>query len=288
MLRMAHRVLSGGVVMPAGLEDWRRRLLVSSIGISTIVVADNAFELFWDDIQRHQQQWETAIRCPNFRLQFIRLFVEFNTLPGMNIRQVGVLFRETSDVALLEECARWHCFRSPLNTAVVAEIVIDFGDGVARSPGIGYGIGVDCDGEVMGMWRTTANGAMQFKESDYDFFRSYVVGAMWAVSFMNCKNVTMNDATDSIGPSAKWQRRMRQPKLKYHVLGIDKLKSSLVREGRMYEVGMAKAMHLCRGHFAVYSDEKPLFGKITGQVWRPAHVRGSADSGIVLKDYKIK
>jgi hypothetical protein len=45
-----------------------------------------------------------------------------------------------------------------------------------------------------------------------------------------------------------------------------------------------RALHVCRGHFARYTEERPLFGRVAGTFWRPMHLRGSASEGLVLKD----
>jgi len=47
-------------------------------------------------------------------------------------------------------------------------------------------------------------------------------------------------------------------------------------------------VHLCRGHFKEYTQEHPLFGKLTGLYWWQPHVRGQNKEGIVMKDYAIK
>lgn len=46
--------------------------------------------------------------------------------------------------------------------------------------------------------------------------------------------------------------------------------------------------HEVRGHFRYYSDERPLFGRVTGMIWVPAHKRGSDAIGAIRKDYEIK
>jgi hypothetical protein len=46
-------------------------------------------------------------------------------------------------------------------------------------------------------------------------------------------------------------------------------------------------VHLCRGHFATYSPEAPLFGKYVGRFWIPPHARGDRSRGMIEKDYKI-
>jgi len=112
--------------------------------------------------------------------------------------------------------------------------------------------------------------------------------ALMAISFMNCKNVVKQDATETEGPANKWLRRMKQPKLRYHVLNIEPMKQVLRTEGGVEQNGLKKALHICRGHFATYTDDKPLFGRVTGTFWKPSHVRGSIEQGAVVKDYAVK
>ena len=47
-----------------------------------------------------------------------------------------------------------------------------------------------------------------------------------------------------------------------------------------------RARHIVRGHFKHYSEDAPLFGHTTGNVWCPAHERGSEDAGTVEKEYR--
>lgn len=111
--------------------------------------------------------------------------------------------------------------------------------------------------------------------------------ALLAMSFSNCKNVTRKDVTESEGPSAKWIRRQKAPEIRYHVLDINPMKEVLRAEGNIEANGLKKALHICRGHFAHYPQG--LFGR--GEpctVYRPSHVRGHAEQGVVLKDYRIK
>jgi hypothetical protein len=48
-----------------------------------------------------------------------------------------------------------------------------------------------------------------------------------------------------------------------------------------------KRIHSVRGHFSTYTEDAPLFGKLTGTFWIPPHWRGSEDVGRVDKTYKI-
>lgn len=49
-----------------------------------------------------------------------------------------------------------------------------------------------------------------------------------------------------------------------------------------------KRSHGVRGHFRFYTQEKPLFGRIAGAVWVPAHQRGKREAGTIGKDYLIQ
>lgn len=115
-----------------------------------------------------------------------------------------------------------------------------------------------------------------------------------ALSFLHCKNVIVTDQS-GIYPSRQArreaQRRNDPPLVTYKTLQIEPMKKVLATEGGIATNGMKKALHICRGHFAEYGDEYgkgKLFGKYEGRFWMPAHVRGSAESGEVIKDYNVK
>jgi hypothetical protein len=80
---------------------------------------------------------------------------------------------------------------------------------------------------------------------------------------------------------------MRLPRLAYHELDIGPMRDVLATEGQLESVGLKRALHICRGHFATYSEDRPLFGKYTGQFWKPSHVRGAAEFGLIQKDYNV-
>jgi hypothetical protein len=49
---------------------------------------------------------------------------------------------------------------------------------------------------------------------------------------------------------------------------------------------MKQALHICRGHFKDYR-QSGLFGRHKGVFWWDMAARGSAEQGIVDKDYRI-
>jgi hypothetical protein len=106
-----------------------------------------------------------------------------------------------------------------------------------------------------------------------------------ALSFIHCKNIQISPAKTF--QSVKNPKKNKKHFIKYYTLEIDPIKKML--DGVMSnKTNIKKALHICRGHFATYSPEKPLFGKFTGTIWKPMHTRGNSKIGEIVKDYKVK
>lgn len=121
-----------------------------------------------------------------------------------------------------------------------------------------------------------------------DMFFDSVFPGILALSFMNCRNVTL----EAVEPDRRINRERRKhglkPFLRYHTINIEPMKRVLKTEGNIETEGLKRALHICRGHFATYTDS--MFGRKLEEpvtVWRPAHVRGEAKQGVVLKDYRV-
>ena len=110
------------------------------------------------------------------------------------------------------------------------------------------------------------------------------------LSFIHCKNVKLQEHNLSQKLSEKFQqnRKKKTPVYKYYTLDIDPMKSVLKSEGGSEQTGLRRALHICRGHFATYTGEAPLFGKVTGTFWKSMHLRGDASIGKIDKDYRVK
>jgi len=109
--------------------------------------------------------------------------------------------------------------------------------------------------------------------------------ALFTCQLVHCKNIITQEHPP-YRPTMPKGKRNKSPKIKYHTLRIS---NSLVKsESRdSTNKGQEKPKHICRGKFAHYTEEKKLFGKYTGTFWRPMHIRGSANHGIVGKDYAM-
>ena len=105
-----------------------------------------------------------------------------------------------------------------------------------------------------------------------------------AFTFLNCRNVKLEDITEDIQPTEKIRRRLRIPRVSRYTLNIGGYRS--VSGGNSNEKDVMP-FHLCRGHFATYTEQAPLFGKLVGRFWVPPHTRGNKKNGEVIKDYAI-
>lgn len=110
-----------------------------------------------------------------------------------------------------------------------------------------------------------------------------------ALHFLSCSKVRTEEVLPPkrlLGNKAL-KRGQRQP-VHYKVLDIEPLKVLLRTEGRMDEVGIKQALTNVRGHWRIYTPEKPLFGHFVGKVFIKDHARGSSELGIIKNTYNIK
>lgn len=107
-----------------------------------------------------------------------------------------------------------------------------------------------------------------------------------ALLLLSCKNIV----TETVHAPAKLnkarKKKNKKPILSYKLLNVIVPRKRKDHEGSE-ETGILQRLHLCRGHFKYYSNDKPLFGRITGRFWWQPQVRGSMEMGIIKKEYAI-
>lgn len=109
-----------------------------------------------------------------------------------------------------------------------------------------------------------------------------------AISFMHCKNVVIEDnVTPEKLAKRTFERHGYRP-APHKTLVIEPLKQVLRHEGGSEKHGLAKAMHICRGHFKDYRQGKGLFGKLHQLVWHPFTVRGTQGDKPAPREIKVK
>jgi hypothetical protein len=113
-----------------------------------------------------------------------------------------------------------------------------------------------------------------------------VVPALLTISLMHCTNVE----TETIEPppklSRKHEKRHGRPLVRYQVLDVEPMRRILDEHGAT-DTGLRHALHISRGHFKVFTEDAPLFGKHAGTYWWSPHIRGDAAEGVNVNDYRI-
>lgn len=112
----------------------------------------------------------------------------------------------------------------------------------------------------------------------------------WFCVFINAKNILQKKHEPALTPKERKRVRLngKYAPYEYYTLEIDPYKMSTRYTDESDPTGIKHRMHLCRGHFSTYTEDKPLFGKYVGRYWIPSHVRGSAELGVIDKDYRVK
>lgn len=109
--------------------------------------------------------------------------------------------------------------------------------------------------------------------------------ALWTLCFMHTRNVSLEDVVPPAKLSKAHEKRGHLPLSVYKVLKI-----SPMGGGRGEDLGgtsAPKSLHIRRGHFKVYTDENPLFGRTTGVFWWSQQLVGRRKNGVVQKDYDV-
>lgn len=102
---------------------------------------------------------------------------------------------------------------------------------------------------------------------------------------LNCKNIGAETIPAPVKLNNKRKKKGKFPIYSYKTLVI---KPTTKQQKSIPKHLWNNRIHLARGHFKTYTDENPLFGKITGRFWWQPHVRGRNHEGIVVKDYKLE
>lgn len=150
------------------------------------------------------------------------------------------------------------------------------------------------DGRAASIWSPISSAAIKAAEEDASRFANYCRGfglPVWlGCSLANCRNVRVQENMPRY--VNRQDRRLAErngdpPRQRFYTLEIDPARApsepSVRREGEP----SPRALHICRGHFHTYSEDRPMFGKYAGTFWVPAHVRGKADVGVIGKDYRV-
>lgn len=136
---------------------------------------------------------------------------------------------------------------------------------------------------VFGQHSLPAEEVQGYADLLYVFLQPFLL----ALSFLNCARSSLRVVDPDAAKNRLRARHGVKPLLRYHIIEIEAMKELLRTDGSVETVGLRKALHICRGHFATYTEDRPLFGKHAGTFWVPAHVRGRSENGVVVSDYRV-
>ena len=115
--------------------------------------------------------------------------------------------------------------------------------------------------------------------------------AYMTISLMNCKNVVMIDNPPPAKLSKRHAEKYGVPLVTYKtlkVLPMRKVNQNDYDPADTRDTSIPKSLHIARGHFKDYRNGPGLFGKYQDIFWWDAYVRGSAEKGVIVKDYDVQ
>lgn len=117
--------------------------------------------------------------------------------------------------------------------------------------------------------------------------RFLIVVVLAAVSFLNCSNTQQVLVKRPLRDRKFGSTKGPKPLLTYRLLHVGQAGKVTKGERLLTREDEGTALHICRGHFRTYTEERPLFGRVVGTFWVPAHARGDARHGIAKRDYSV-
>lgn len=266
-----------------------------------IIAVDSVAKFYFE----HPQETWTFRDYPNVAPPFDAMFVEYTGLDRIFSRGEWVKspwmaerfgafvtswkpaslpdgYRVPWPEILLPE-ATWHTLTHPVAVR----------GGQLMSMGCAYAYSVAADGQMMDEPRVFGPPSFAERLEEYDIhqlqslIRCHMPPILLSLCFMNCRNVSLEAHEPDLERNRLRRNAGVPPFVRYHTINIEPMKAVLRAEGDAAQVGVKKAMHSVRAHFVHYSEDKPLFGKHVGTFWKPSHVRGSIEAGIVDSDYRV-
>lgn len=114
----------------------------------------------------------------------------------------------------------------------------------------------------------------------------YVLNA--ALLLLNCKNIETEDNQPPSKLNRKRSKNGKQELFTYKTLVLKLPSNRQAPHDNTDTADNKTRIHFCRGHFKIFSEDAPLFGKLTGLYWWDPHVRGDKAKGLVVKDYAVR
>lgn len=112
--------------------------------------------------------------------------------------------------------------------------------------------------------------------------------ALRTFQFANCQNVDLVEVEPRLSrQQRRHHERTGEPVNTWHELRIGAIGGQRATGPAGPSQGLVR-QHICRGHFATYTEERKLFGKYAGRFWIPATVKGNPARGRADKGYVVE
>jgi hypothetical protein len=110
---------------------------------------------------------------------------------------------------------------------------------------------------------------------------------LFTLGFLNCRNIVQREWTPTRQMRRQAERSGERLPVTFRTIEVTRIGSSEVGRPKS-DTHPGVALHIQRGHFKRYTEDRPLLGRFVGQFWWEQHTRGSAEHGISGHDYDIK
>ena len=147
-----------------------------------------------------------------------------------------------------------------------------------------------CNGRVVAL---QINDNVYTKPENEDQFTGFFLELLESLLYINAQGIGTMTHTPPTSLKKKRIKRKGLPLYEYKTLRIVKNKQPKDIKSKTWKQGSEfyteRREHFVRGHMAVYTAEKPLFGnpKLVGPIWISPHVRNKGTKGKIIKDYII-
>ena len=238
-----------------------RKLLTSA----TFVVADNICRYFYASEQFERYLPRAAF--PNLAPPFPIFWMETRRPPGKDGPPMwGSLFVAERGVAGWE-----------MHGKVFVE------DTKVVCLPLSFVMSLSADGSVVDV-----KASMKERDDEWaaEVFRSAMAPLFLAISFMHCNNVSVVEQIPPPRLSRAHERRGHPALVTYKTIVIDGAPQTQRVALQQEPAGIEQPLSIYRGHFKDYR-ECGLFGRNKGLYWWNAHLRGSVEHGVVIRDYDV-
>lgn len=120
-----------------------------------------------------------------------------------------------------------------------------------------------------------------------DDFSMMLPMAFTTLSLLHSKQIETVDNIPRQAENKKWAKKTGTPMTIYKTLKVKQTRKEYAENGDV-SIGDFLRRHHVRGHWRTYTDEAPLFGKVTGRIYVPAFKRGRETKGEVIKRYHVQ